>query len=176
MSALDQTTDQTPHPAAAGSPSGPTVIEWPPMSLVCLGFLTAGYAFSVVVFLTTHDLRSAGFLWKPMVLLLTFEQMRRTSHFPRVEPRPLPRWARITTVLAILFAIFIVFDVVDQPNYRLLPQFFYDVVSAPFILAGSLLTSNVTFTLLAALQGWYLFREWRYWARHALDPRRSSTP
>ena len=176
MSPLDQTTDPTPRQAASGALPGQTSIEWPPMSLACLGFLTACYAFYLVVFLTTHDLRLAGFAGRIILPLLLIEQTRRASRFPRVEPRPFPMWARITTVLAILFAIFILFDVVDQPRHRLLPQVVYDVVSAPFMLAGSLLTPSVVFTLFAALQGWYLFGGWRYWSSHALDPRRSPSP
>ncbi len=166
--------------------TSPTPVTWPPMSLLGIGLATVFFAAAVFFFFTTGDLRSSFFHLRMTWTIWLFDLIRRSSRSPRAKGPPPRNPSPIVTTLVILsglFAIFILFDGVNAPRQRMLPQGFYDALHAAFTLIGRVLepfdmslTPAVNFALAAACYGAMLFGEWRYWARHALDPRRSSTP
>lgn len=183
---VDQPIAPSDQPPAPTRPPSPAPVTWPPMSLLGIGLTTFFFAAAVFVFFATGDPRSS-FSWLRLTSSIWLVELsRRASRVPRVEGPPPRNPNPIVTTLVILsavFAIFVLFDGVNAPQQRILPRGFYDALFAAFTFIGGVLepfdmslTPAVCFALSAAGYGVMLFGEWRYWARHALDPRRSSSP
>lgn len=84
---------------------------------------------------------------------------------------------RSTAIFSLLIAlvIFVVFDAVESPAHRFLPNAFYDFLTALFRFLGLVMVPTIRVLAFVSL-AIVLMSEWHRWASHALDPRRSPSP
>ena len=155
-------------------------MDIPPMLLRDLLIISLFFSGAMVLALTDSIDKAMVYLYFAVILYFG-DRFRRIPHrsgpdqSPPVDSRASVKAVAEALLFAALLICLLVFDAIDSPLQRLLPKAFNNALLAADRALG--LVIKPTFHVIVLLGfAIVLFSEWRYWARHALDPRRSPSP
>lgn len=163
-------------PERAGRIPAGTVLS--SMHLRDLLIITILFACALVLFLAGSTELAISF-GRCAGMLYGFDLLRRIPRqsIPSDSKCDSPMRYRSTAIFSLLIAlvIFVVFDAVESPAHRFLPNAFYDFLTALFRFLGLVMVPTIRVLAFVSL-AIVLMSEWHSWASHALDPRRSPSP
>ena len=82
----------------------------------------------------------------------------------------------VIAAVSVMTAIFLLFDGTSPRHQRILPDRVYEALWQGFAFLGGTTFRSAYFFAFSLFIAFLLVREWREWAKQALDPRRSPSP
>lgn len=128
---------------------------------------------AAIVFVTVFVSPLSGML---LVFASWMNACTRDLPCPAPAPAPLSRKAMVIAAVSAMTAIFLLFDGTSPRPQRILPDRVYEALWQGFAFLGGTTFRSVWFVAFSMFIAFLLVREWREWAKQALDPQRRPSP